>query len=172
MAGQNKQPESLSDLLKTVPNVVDHLFRNPPKNALTIYTQMMPGDAVRPEFSTWRDEQKAWRNTIALHDQSYHMDSLHLRGPGALELTQYLSVNTFKNFGVGAAKQLLACSPDGHVIGDAILYRLEEDHFLVVGNPSTTDWVRFNAETLGYDVTAELDPMWALNKNKRRTFYR
>ena len=42
------QPESLSDLLETVPNIVDHLFRNPPKNALTVYTQMMPGDAVRP----------------------------------------------------------------------------------------------------------------------------
>ncbi|HWK13907.1 MAG TPA: aminomethyl transferase family protein [Rhizobiaceae bacterium] len=166
------QPKSLSDLLATVPNVVDHLFRNPPKNALTIYTQMMPGDAVRPEFSTWRDEQRAWRETIALHDQSYHMDSLHLRGPGALELCQYLSVNTFKNFGVGAAKQLLACSPDGFVIGDAILYRLEEEHFLVVGNPSTTDWVRFNAETLGYEVTAELDAMWALNKAKKRSFYR
>lgn len=165
-----RQPQSLSDLIETVPNIVDHLFRNPPKNALTIYTQMMPGDAVRPEFTTWRDEQRSWRESIALHDQSYHMDSLHLRGPGALDLLQYLAANSFRSFYVGAAKQLLACSPDGYVIGDAILYRLEPEHFIVVGNPSTTDWVAFNAETLG--VEAELDPMWALNKAKRRNFYR
>ncbi|MBL4597912.1 MAG: aminomethyltransferase family protein [Rhizobiaceae bacterium] len=172
MVNNENQPHSLSDLLAKIPNVVDHLFKNPPKNALTIFTQMMPGEAVRPEFTTWRDEQWSWRNTIALHDQSYHMQSLHLRGKGALELCQHLSVNTFKNFGVGAAKQLLACSPDGYVIGDAILYRLEEDHFIVVGNPSTTDWVEYNAQALDYDVTAELDPMWALNKDKKRNFYR
>jgi vanillate/3-O-methylgallate O-demethylase len=165
-------PQSLSDLIERIPNIVDYLFRNPPKNALTIFTQMMPGDAVRPEFTTWRDEQRSWRETIALHDQSYHMDSLHLRGPGALDLCQYLAANSFRTFEPGAAKQLLACSPEGHVIGDAILYRLEPEHFLVVCNPSTTDWVRFNAETLGYDVEAELDPMWALNKAKRRNFYR
>ncbi|MCT8990523.1 aminomethyl transferase family protein [Chelativorans sp. SCAU2101] len=172
MASTPQEPQSLSDLIGQVPSIVDHLFRNPPKNALTIFTQMMPGDAVRPEFTTWRDEQRAWRETIALHDQSFHMDSLHLRGPGALDLCQYLAVNSFRNFEVGAAKQLLACSPEGYVIGDAILYRLEEEHFIVVGNPATTDWVRFNAETLGYDVAAELDPMWALNKAKRRNFYR
>lgn len=172
MASSTQQSQSLSDLLEQVPNIVDHLFRNPPKNALTIYTQMMPGDAVRPEFTTWRDEQRSWRETIALHDQSYHMDSLHLRGPGAFDLCRYLAANSFKSFQVGAAKQLLACSPEGYVIGDGILYRLEEEHIIVVGNPSTTDWVKFNADTRGYDVETELDPMWALNRAKKRNFYR
>lgn len=172
MAGKETREQSLSDLIDSVPNIVDHLFARPPKNALTIYTQMMPGDAVRPEFTTWRDEQRSWRETIALHDQSYHMQSLHLRGPGALDLCQYLAVNSFKNFEVGAAKQLLACSPEGHVIGDAILYRLEPEHFIVVGNPSTTDWVEFNARALGYDVESELDAMWSLNKARKRNFYR
>ncbi|WP_172297315.1 aminomethyl transferase family protein [Pseudoruegeria sp. HB172150] len=172
MASADEQPQSLSDLLETIPNVVDHLFRNPPKNALTIYTQMMPGDGVRPEFTTWRDEQQSWRKSIALHDQSYHMHSLHVRGARAQEFLQFLSVNTFKNFGVGAAKQLLACSPDGYVIGDAILYRLEEEEYLVVGNPATTDWVEYNAQALDYGVTTELDPMWALNPAKKRNFYR
>jgi len=163
-------PGSLSELIETVPNVVDHLFRNPPKNALTIFTQMMPGDAVRPEFTTWRDEQRAWRDSVALHDQSYHMNSLHLRGPGALEMLQRLAINSFRRFEVGWAKQFVACSPEGHLIGDAILYRLEPEHFIVVGNPATTDWVEFNAVTDG--VAAELDPMWALNREKRRAFYR
>ena len=172
MTGTDAAPKSLAELLDTIPNVVDHLFRNPPKAALTIYSQMMPGDGVRPEFTTWRDEQWAWRNTIAVHDQSYHMQSLHVRGPDALAFTQYLSVNSFRNFEIGAAKQLVCCSPEGYLIGDAILYRMGEDDYMVVGNPATTDWVKFNAEALDYDVTTEEDPMWTLNPAKAREFYR
>ena len=172
MTKTTASPQSLSDLMDIVPNITDHLFRNAPKAALTIYTQMMPGDGVRPEFTTWRDEQWAWRNTIAVHDQSYHMQSLHVRGKDALAFTQYLSVNTFKNFGIGAAKQLVCCSPEGYLIGDAILYRMDEDDYMVVGNPATTEWVEYNAEVLDYDVTTELDPMWTLNPKKAREFYR
>ncbi len=165
-------PHSLSDLMARVPSITDHLFRNAPKAAMTVYSQMMPGEGVRPEFTTWRDEQWAWRNTIAVHDQSYHMMSLHVRGPDALAFTQFLSVNSFRNFEVGAAKQLVCCSPEGFLIGDAILYRLAEDDFLVVGNPATTDWVEYNAQALKYDVTTQNDPMWTLNKAKAREFYR
>src|SRR5881394_2207098 len=89
---------SLAELMQSTPNVVDMLYLNAPKNALTIYTQMMPGDVVRPEFTTWRDEQKSWREGIALHDQSYHMHSLRLRGKGAVELCQSLATNSFKQF--------------------------------------------------------------------------
>lgn len=172
MTDRKEEPQSLSDLLETVPSVVDHLFRNPPKNALTVFTQMMPGDVVRPEFSTWRDEQRSWRETVALHDQSYHMNSLHLRGHDALDLLSSLAVNNYSTFEVGAAKQFLACSPDGYVIGDAILYYLEPGHLAVIGNPSTTDWVEFNAARGGHAVEAQLDPMWSLNKAKKRNFYR
>lgn len=172
MANTDQKPQSLSALLQNIPNVVDYLFENPPKNALTIYSQMMPGEKVRPEFSTWRDEQRSWRETIALHDQSYHMNSLHLRGKDVVALCEYLAVNSYGNFEVGAAKQFVACSPEGYVIGDGILYYMEPEHLLLLGNPSTTDWVEFNAQTGKFDVTAELDAMWALNKEKKRNFYR
>lgn len=166
------QPKSLQDLLDSVPNIVDHLYANRPKSALNVFTVMMPSEVVRPEFTTWRDEQRSWRETIALHDQSYHMHSLHVRGRDALALFERLGVNTFKTFTPGAAKQFLACSPEGYVIADAILYYLEKDSLLLVGNPSATDWVQFNAETGGFDVSVELDPMWVLNKARRRNFYR
>ena len=167
-----QRAQSLQALIDSVPNIVDRLFSNPPKNALTIFTQMMPGDVVRPEFTTWRDEQRSWRETVALHDQSYHMHSLRVTGRGALRLFERLGVNTFKTFAVGAAKQFLACSPEGHVIGDGILYYLAADTLLLVGNPATTDWVQFHVEQSGDEATAELDPMWALNKARKRNFYR
>lgn len=163
---------SLNKLIEARGSIVDVLFEHAPKNALTIYTQMMPGDVVRPEFSTWRDEQYAWRNTVALHDQSYHMHSLEVSGSQAFDLCQYLATNSFAKFNIGAAKQFLACSPEGFVIGDAIIYRLAQDRFLIVGNPATTDWVEFNAAHLAFDVNTTLDPMWALNKARRRQFYR
>jgi vanillate/3-O-methylgallate O-demethylase len=167
-----QQTRSLQDLLDSVPNLVDYLYGNPPKSALNVFGVMMPSEVVRPEFTTWRDEQRSWRETVALHDQSYHMHSLHVRGKDAVKLFEQLGVNTFRNFEPGRAKQFLACSPEGYVIGDAILYYLEPEHLLLVGNPSSTDWVQFNAERGGLKVTAELDPMWVLNKARKRSYYR
>ena len=35
---------------------------------------------VPAEFSNWRDEQVAWRETCALFDQTHHMTDLYMRG--------------------------------------------------------------------------------------------
>lgn len=164
--------QSLQSIIDAEPSIVDRLYRNPPKTALNVFGVMMPVDAVRAEFTTWRDEQRSWRQGVALHDQSYHMNNLRIRGTDALALFSHLAINSFTTFRPGAAKQFVACSPEGHVIGDAILYYLDEEDLLLVGNPATTDWVQFNAETGDFDVRAELDPVWALNKEKRRLAYR
>ena len=60
---------------------------------------------VRPEFTNWRDEQRAWRETCALFDQSHHMTDLYVEGPDALKLLSDLGINSFKNFRVDQAKQ-------------------------------------------------------------------
>ena len=41
---------------------------------------------VRSEFTNWRDEQRSWRETCALFDQSHHMTDLYIEGPDALRL--------------------------------------------------------------------------------------
>jgi vanillate/3-O-methylgallate O-demethylase len=33
---------------------------------------------VAPEFTNWRDEQRAWRETSVLYDQSHHMVNLFI----------------------------------------------------------------------------------------------
>src|SRR5215471_4262868 len=81
---------------------------------------------VRPEFTNWRDEQRAWRQTCALLDQSHHMTDLYVEGRDARKLLSDLGVNSFGHFAVNQAKQFLACNDDGQVIGDAILFHLEE----------------------------------------------
>ncbi len=171
MSTQQKA-KSLQDILDSVPNVVDYLYRNPPKTALNVFSVLMPAEVVRPEITNWRDEQRSWRESVALHDQTYHMNNLYVRGRDALKVFERLGVNSFKTFSPGAAKQFLACSPEGFVIGDGILYYLEPETLLLVGNPATTEWVQFNCECGGYDLTVELDPLWALNPARKRSQFR
>ena len=68
-----------------------------------------------------------------------------------------LGVNTFKNFGPNKAKQYVPCNHDGYVIGDVILFHLEQNRFNLVGRPSVHNWVQYHAETGKYDVTLERD---------------
>ena len=62
---------------------------------------------VRHEFTNWRDEQRSWRETCALFDQSHHMTDLYLEGPGALQLLSDVGVNSVKTFKVDQAKQIV-----------------------------------------------------------------
>src|SRR5262249_16854371 len=63
----------------------------------------------------------------------------------------------FKNFAVDKAKQFVACSYDGYVIGDAVLFHLEDELFNLVGRPSAHNWVQFHCETGGYRAKCERD---------------
>jgi vanillate/3-O-methylgallate O-demethylase len=128
--------------------------------------------AVPSEFSNWMDEQAAWRETAALFDQTHHMTDLYLEGPDVIKLLSDLGVNTFANFQVNKAKQFVACNHDGYVIGDAILFFLDENRVSLVGRPSAHNWVQFHAETGDYDVTVERDERTAANPTGRRKIYR
>ncbi len=125
---------------------------------------------VRPEFSNWRDEQRAWRETCALFDQSHHMTDLYIEGPDALRMLSDLAVNSFKTFKINQAKQFVACNHDGYVIGDAILFYLDENRLNLVGRPPASNWVQFHAETAGYNVKTERDERSAVNQGRRKSF--
>ncbi|MGH9242341.1 MAG: aminomethyl transferase family protein, partial [Vicinamibacterales bacterium] len=120
--------------------------------------------------TNWRDEQRSWRHTCALFDQSHHMTDLYVEGPDALQLLSSLAVNSFKGFKVNQAKQLIACNDDGYVIGDAILFYLDENRFSLVGRPPVVNWVEYHVETGRLNVKAERDERSAVNQGRRRTF--
>jgi len=127
---------------------------------------------VPSEFTNWRDEQVAWAETCALFDQSHHMTELYVEGPDTIKLFSDLGVNTFGNFAVNKAKQFVTCNPDGYVIGDGILFYLEETRVVLVGRPSAHNWVQYHAETGDYDVSLERDERTAVNPTGRRKVYR
>jgi vanillate/3-O-methylgallate O-demethylase len=136
--------KSLEDLLQEKGNTVE-MLRNSQIGAY-VYP-VVPG-----EFSNWRDEQKAWRDTCVLFDQSHHMVDLFLKGPDAVKVCSDTAINTFNNFPVDRAKQYVPVSYDGYVIGDGILFHLEENHVVFVGRAPSANWLKFHAETGGYDV--------------------
>ncbi|MGY1857564.1 aminomethyl transferase family protein [Modestobacter sp. SYSU DS0290] len=127
---------------------------------------------VAPEFTNWRTEQRAWVESCALLDQSHHMTDLFLSGPDAVRLLSGLAVNSFATFGPGKAKQYVAVSPDGHLIGDAILFHLDEGQFDLVGHPMVIDWVQFHLATGDFDVTAERDDNSAVRASGPPKLYR
>ncbi len=107
---------------------------------------------VQNEFTNWRDEQRAWRETCVLFDQSHHMAEFTVKGPDALKLMSYTTINSFTNFAPNKAKQMVPCSYDGYVIGDGILFHLAENELLFVGRAPTVNWLQFHAETGGFKV--------------------
>ena len=119
---------------------------------------------VQPEFTNWRSEQRSWRKSVALLDQSHHMSDLFIKGPDALKLLSDVAVNSFEKFTPNKAKQFIAVNHEGYLIGDAILFYLEEQSFDLVGWHMVLDWLQYHGETGGYDVTFERDASSAVRK--------
>src|ERR1700689_1894699 len=159
--------QSLENLLQGAGNPVQ-LLRNSQIGAY-VYP------VVPSEFSNWRDEQRAWRETAVLFDQSHHMAEVLVKGPDAGKLLSHLAINSFASFAPNKAKQFVPCSYDGYVIGDGILFYLGENEFNFVGRAPTVNWIQFHGETGGYKVELQRDdrsPSHPRGKAVRRRHYR
>ena len=159
-----------------------------PKNLQEILDQTDPVELLRnsqvgayvypvvaAEFTNWRREQQAWRETAVLYDQSHHMVNLFVKGPDALKLIGDTAINSVATFPVDMAKQYVPTTPAGHVIGDGILFHLEEDQLVFVGRAPAANWLEFHGTTGGYDVEIEKDersPMRPMGKQVTRKLWR
>lgn len=125
------------------------------------------------EWTNWRDEQRAWTSTAILFNQSWHMHDLFISGPDTLKLLSDTSVNSYTGFGPNRAKQYLALAPDGNVIGDEILFGLEDDLVALVGQAPAINWITYQAEVGGYDVELVRDHAgWGRLGPVPKRFYR
>jgi vanillate/3-O-methylgallate O-demethylase len=142
--------ESLNDLLRSADDPVT-LLRN---NQVGRYVY----PTKPPEFSNWIDEQVAWTHDCILYDQTWHMDNMFIEGPDAERLLRDHGINSFNKFAVGKAKQYVPVNPDGYVIGDGILFHLDDEVYEFVGRSPAPNWLHYNAESGGYDVQITRDP--------------
>jgi vanillate/3-O-methylgallate O-demethylase len=140
--------KSLQDVLDNGGNTVE-ILRNSQLGAY-IYP------VVPAEFTNWRREVIAWRETAVLFDQSHHMANLWVSGPEALKLLSDTGINSFAKFPVNSAKQFVPVGPEGGVIGDGILFRLAEEEFVFVGRAPVANWLTFKGST-GYNVEIRKD---------------
>lgn len=155
---------NLEELLQSKGNIVEFL-RNQ-QTGPNVY----PG--VPAEYTNWRDEQWAWQHACIIYNQSYHMVELEVSGPDAFAMLNHLGINSFKGFTVDKAKQFVPVTPEGYVIGDVILFYLDENTFNLVGRAPVIEWVEFHAATGNWNVTVERDERTALRTDGKRKNYR
>jgi vanillate/3-O-methylgallate O-demethylase len=130
---------------------------------------------VPAEFSNWRREHKAWRESAVLFDQTHHMVNFFVSGPDALRLLRETGINGFSNFPVDTAKQFVPTASNGGVIGDGILFHEAEDEYVYVGRAPAANWLQFHAETGGYDLQFRYDdrsPSRPYGQAVSREYYR
>lgn len=125
---------------------------------------------VQSEFTNWRDEQRSWREDVGLLDQSLHMTDLYVEGPDTIRLLSEMGVNSFVNYGRDKGKQIVCCNHDGYLIGDMILFGLEDDKVNIVGRPVVANWIQYNIDRGGYDVAYERDERSINNPKPRKTW--
>lgn len=125
---------------------------------------------IPSEISNWGDEQAAWRTTAVLFDQSFHMTDVYFRGSRLNDFFASIAVNSFTTFGPDRAKQLVAVNPDGHVIGDGILFGLGPEEYSLVGRPSAPDYAAFMAESGDFDIEVTRDVRSVGRGGKRLVF--
>ncbi len=169
MTSRSSATESLAEAIARVGSPVE-LLRNQDWPSITF--------PIQPEFTNWRDEQRAWSTGVAIMDQSHHMTQLFLGGADLIEVLSGISPNTFATFRAGVAKQLIAVNHAGYLIGDGILFYNsdEREGLVLIGHHILIDWVRFNvekAEAAGKDVHHRLEANSAMRgAGNDPTFFR
>lgn len=166
MSKQTKS-RSLQDFVDSTPDLVQYFYNEtrPPHSSHRPSLNPAP-----PEWTNWREEQRAWREAAVLFDQSHHMPAMYMKGPDAFELLQYLGVNSFAKFSPGKAKQYVACNPNGQFVGECIHYRHDEEDFELISGMHLHNWVHYHVDTGKWNVTIERDYPTAENPKGRRKF--
>ena len=110
-------------------------------------------------------EHMAVRTAAGLFDVS-HMGEVEIAGSGALAAVQRISCNDAARLEVGQAQYSGLTTPEGTFLDDLLVYRLAEDHFLLVTNAANTErdvaWVRKEIAAAGDTFAVNTSSRYAL----------
>lgn len=92
-------------------------------------------------YSSEREEHLNVRNNVGVFDVS-HMGEFILKGPGALDLLQYISSNDASKLYPGKVQYTCLPNEKGGIVDDFLVYMLDENEYLLVVNASNIekDW--------------------------------
>lgn len=102
------------------------------------------------QFSGILAEHEAVRERAGLFDCS-HMGEIEISGKAAEDYLNGLLTNDAGAMTIGQAQYNIMCYPDGGAVDDVILFKLDEERFLLVCNASNTDkvhaWMQENNQS-------------------------
>ncbi|MEW6592991.1 MAG: glycine cleavage system aminomethyltransferase GcvT [Candidatus Hadarchaeota archaeon] len=102
------------------------------------------------KYSSIAEEHMAVRESAGLFDVS-HMGEFKVNGPKALAFLQLVTSNDVSKLAVGAAQYSTVLNENGGIRDDIVVYRLEDQEFMVVCNASNVGkiWDWFNSHSGG-----------------------
>ncbi len=141
--GDNYFGQSSQDLPKFVPDVamVDMLLETPLHGLhIELGAKMAPfaGYDMPLWYASVSEEHHAVRNHSGIFDVT-HMGVFDVRGAGAEQFLDTVTTNDVQRLEVGDSHYTYFLDVDGIPFDDLMIYRLADEHFLVVVNASNND---------------------------------
>lgn len=90
------------------------------------------------QFSSIKEEHEAVRSKAGLFDVS-HMGEVEVKGSDSLEFLQRLLTNDVSSLHEGEALYSAMCYEDGGTVDDLLVYKKQENHYLLVVNASNIE---------------------------------
>lgn len=118
-------------------------------------------------------ESLAVRDAAGIFDVS-HMGRALIRGEDSQRLLDNITTNDVSSLSNGQGQYSLICNPEGGIKDDVLVFRLQEDEYLIVYNAGNRtkdyDWITANARGLKADVRDVSDDvaMFAVQGPKAR----
>jgi len=101
------------------------------------------------QFSSIKEEHEAVRTKAGLFDVS-HMGEIAVKGTDSLKYLQKMMTNDISKLKNSGAQYTAMCYENGGTVDDLLVYKIEEDHYLLVVNASNIEkdfnWLQDHAE--------------------------
>ena len=157
-----RQPER--DLPKYMPDIaMTDMLQETPLHALHLELGAKMAPFAGYDMPLWyrsvSEEHSAVRNDAGIFDVA-HMGVFDVKGRGAEHFLDQVTTNDVKRLRVGSSHYTYFLDVDGIPLDDLMIYRLADEHFLVVVNASNNDknWQWLNAVIDGAVMIDRLDP--------------
>lgn len=90
------------------------------------------------QFSGIKDEHEAVRTKAGLFDVS-HMGEIEVKGSDSLKYLQKMMTNDISKIKNGGAQYTAMCYENGGTVDDLLVYKIEDNHYLLVVNASNIE---------------------------------
>lgn len=101
------------------------------------------------QFSSIKEEHEAVRTKAGLFDVS-HMGEIEVKGTGSLAFLQKMMTNDVSKLKSSGAQYTAMCYENGGTVDDLLVYKIEDDHYLLVVNASNIEkdykWLQDHVE--------------------------